>query len=181
MKYESEVKNLLITNAIHLIAKGGFEMATTKELTHCKGNLPNVKMNEVYIYRLFGSKEHLFEAAFVELDEELHDAFWRGYHSIEGDMFENTKDKCLQFFDMAWRFIMKDEERCRCYIRYLYSIYFKGKSLETHKTLFAPIIEALSPLFKEEADVPAILHSVFMMMFDFAIRVYIYVSTTATL
>ena len=56
MKYEAEIKELLIENAIHLIAEGGFEKATTKALTYCGDQLPAVKMNEVYIYRLFGSK-----------------------------------------------------------------------------------------------------------------------------
>lgn len=37
MKREAEIKELLISNAIHLIAEGGFEKATTKELTHCGG------------------------------------------------------------------------------------------------------------------------------------------------
>ena len=65
MKYENEVKELLIHNAIHLIAKGGFENATTKDLALSGGNLPGLKMNEVYIYRLFGSKESVYEAAFL--------------------------------------------------------------------------------------------------------------------
>ena len=51
MRYEAEIKELLIENAIHLIAEGGFEKATTKELTHCGGHLPDFKMNEAYIYR----------------------------------------------------------------------------------------------------------------------------------
>ena len=49
MRYEAEIKELLIENAIHLIAEGGFEKATTKELTHSGGALPDFKMNEVYI------------------------------------------------------------------------------------------------------------------------------------
>ena len=39
MKHEAEIKELLVKNAIHLIAQGGFESATTKELTHCSGSL----------------------------------------------------------------------------------------------------------------------------------------------
>lgn len=50
-------------------------------------------------------------------------------------------------------------------------IYFKGTPLETQK-LFDGRVELLSPLFKKEADVHAILHSVFNALFDFDIRVY---------
>ena len=71
MKNEVVVRELLIANALHLIAEGGFESATTKELTHCGGSLPDFKMNEVYIYRIFGSKEQLYESAFIQLDREL--------------------------------------------------------------------------------------------------------------
>ena len=171
MRYEAEIKELLIENAIHLIAEGGFEKATTKELTHCGGQLPDFKMNEVYIYRFFGSKENLYEAAFVRLDKELFYAFKRGVEIIGG--FENDKkEKLGKFFSMAWQFVLGNEERCRCYVRYYYSIYFKGHSREAHRKLFEGMVNEMTPIFKEKADVEAILHSVFTAMFDFAIRVY---------
>ena len=171
MRYEAEIKELLIENAIHLIAEGGFEKATTKELTHSGGQLPDFKMNEVYIYRFFKSKENLYEAAFVRLDTELFYAFKRGVEIIGG--FENDrKEKLGKFFSMAWQFVLGNEERCRCYVRYYYSIYFKGHSREAHRKLFEGIVSEMTPIFKEEADVEAILHSVFTAMFDFAIRVY---------
>ena len=34
------------------------------------------------------------------------------------------------------------------------------------------MLDSFSPLFKEEAEVYAIMHSVFTMLLDFAIRVY---------
>ncbi|MBR3863363.1 MAG: TetR/AcrR family transcriptional regulator [Clostridia bacterium] len=171
MKYEAEIRELLIKNAIRLIAEGGFEKATTKELTYCSGNLPNVKMNEVYIYRVFGSKENLYAAVFARLDDELFYAFQNAVSAL-GGFHENTKEKLSEFFRAAWRFILGNEDKCRCYVRYYYSIYFKGKSLETHKQRFADMIAEMTPLFKAEADVVSILHSVFTALFDFSIRVY---------
>lgn len=67
---------------------------------------------------------------------------------------------------------MSNEERCRCYVIYYYSNYFKGKSREAHRQLFAGMEEELTPLFKDEADVNSILHSAFTALFDFAIRAY---------
>lgn len=171
MKREAEVREQLIANAIRLIAEGGFEKATTKELTYCGGHLQNVKMNEVYIYRLFGSKERLYEAAFRELDLELFRAFKNGVEHI-GGFGTATKEHFFDFFSRCWKFILGDEEHCRCYVRYYYSIYFKGDSLDAHTKLFREMIAEMSPLFKEEADVASILHSVFTAMLDFAIRVY---------
>ena len=171
MKSENDIKELLIGNAIHLIAKGGFEMATTKELTHCGGSISGVKMNEVYIYRLFGSKEKLYEAAFMRLDRELFYAFQKGIESV-GGFDSNARERLYAFFLQTWQFILGNEERCRCYVRYYYSIYFKGIARESHKMLFKGMIAQLSPFFKADADVESILHSVFTALFDFGIRVY---------
>lgn len=171
MKREAEIKELLINNAIHLIATGGFEKATTKELTHSGGSLPDFKMNEVYIYRIFGSKENLFKSAFERLDHELIYAFQEAMRSV-GEINTLTKENLFKFFLVAWEFILGNEEHCRCYIRYYYSIYFKDLSLEAHQSLFAKIISEMTPMFKEEADVVSILHSVFTSLLDFGIRVY---------
>ena len=171
MKRESEIKELLISNAIHIIAEGGFEKATTKELTHYGGSLPGFKMNEVYIYRIFGSKEQLYEEAFFCLDKELFDAFQNGISTV-GGFDSDLKERMYKFFLRAWRFVLGNEERCRCYVRYYYSIYFKGTSLTVHRKHFMTIVDIMSPLFKDEADVESILHSVFTTMFDFCIRVY---------
>lgn len=171
MKREAEVKELLISNAISLIAEGGFEKATTKELALYGGHLNDLKMNEVYIYRFFGSKEALYEAAFIQLDTELHIAFRNGVEAVGG--FEaDTKDHLYAFFARAWAFILGNEARFRCYVRYYYSIYFKGNVLETHKKLFSKMISEMSSIFKEDADVVSILHSVFTSMLNFAVRVY---------
>ena len=67
---------------------------------------------------------------------------------------------------------MRDEERCRCYVRYYYSVYFAGRSLEAHKCLFKGMITDLVTVFREEADVVSILHSVFTTLLAFCIRVY---------
>jgi AcrR family transcriptional regulator len=171
MKREAEIKELLISNAIHLIAEGGFENATTKSLTYAGGNLKDLQMNEVYIYRFFGGKDQLYESAFLRLDSELFSAFHKGIEVVGG--YEGmTKEKLYEFFLMAWRFILGNEERCRCYVRYYYSIYFKGNSLTAHRKLIKSMVEEMSSMFKEDADVYSILHSVFTALLDFAIRVY---------
>ena len=171
MKRKEEVKELLIANTIRLISEGGFENATTKALTHCEGVSPETKINEVYIYRLFGSKEELYDAAFMCLDNELFIALKNAVESV-GGLECCVEERLYELFLMAWRFMLSDEARCRCYIRYYYSIYFKGKTYEGHKRCFNMMLDSFSPLFKEEAEVYAIMHSVFTMLLDFAIRVY---------
>ena len=171
MKHETEIKDILVSNAIHLIAEGGFEKATTKALTFYGGPMPDFKMNEVYIYRFFGSKERVYEAAFLRLDVELFYVLQSAAKSV-GGLRMADREKFYEFFLGAWRFILQNEERCRCYVRYYYSIYFKDHSSAAHKKLFEEIVSGMTPIFKSEADVSSILHSVFTALLDFAIRVY---------
>lgn len=171
MKGEQSIREVLINNTIRLIAEGGFEKATTKAITYSGGSLSEVKLNEVYIYRLFGSKEHLYAVAFESLDKEfvltLHKCL-AIIKSPEG----SVKERLYEGFLRSWNFILTNESRCRCYVRYYYSVYFRGESLAIHNKIFAEIVDLFSPLFKEEADVKSIMHSVLTTLLDFAIRVY---------
>ena len=154
-----------------MIGECGFEKATTKAIVTSGEDNSNTRINEVYIYRLFGSKEALYESAFVLLDKELITAFKKGALAV-GGFEENTKERLYEFFLRSWQFILGNETRCRCYLRYYYSMYFTERSLESHRKLFEGIISEMRPIFKDEADVASILHGVFTAMFDFAIRVY---------
>ena len=170
MKNEQAVKDILISNTITLIAHGGFEKATTKAITHSKNNPPNIKMNEVYIYRLFGSKEQLYSTAFAVLDGEIFHALRTAVHFDRDE--QDIAAALYEIFLKAWRFVLKNEDRCRCYMRYYYSIYFRDESLREHNELFEGIIQEFAPLFKDEADVKSIMHSVFTTLLDFSVRVY---------
>lgn len=171
MRHEDEVKELLIRNAVRSVAKGGFENATTRELAFSGGALPDLRMNEVYIYRLFGGKEDLYEHAFGSLDREIFSVIKMA--AAQFDSFEqDTREKLLTVFNAAWQLVAGNEDFCRFYVRYYYSAYFKGRPQRDHRQLFDSLIVRLVPLFKEDADVVAILHSVFTATFDFAIRVH---------
>lgn len=171
MKSEQYIREILISNTIRLIAEGGFEKATTKAITYSGGTLSEVKLNEVYIYRLFGSKEHLYATVFESLDKEFVSAMQKCLKSLK-DSEGTVKERLYEVFLMVWEFLLKNEVRCRFYIRYYYSVYFHGESLSNHNRIFAEIVSAFSPLFKEEADVKSIMHSVLTTLLDFAVRVY---------
>ena len=171
MKYETEVRETLITNTIRLIAEGGFEMATTRAIVHSGEAPKDMKLNEVYIYRLFGSKEQVYEEAFRRLDNQLVSALVNCLKSV-GPLESDPRNQLYKVFVRTWRFLLKNEEYCRCYVRYYYSVYFRGDSLLKHRNSFDKIVAAFAPLFKEEADVTSIMHSVLTTLLDFAIRVY---------
>jgi AcrR family transcriptional regulator len=171
MKSEQAIREVFIDNTIRLIGEGGFEKATTKAITFSGEAHPDLKLNEVYIYRLFGSKEALYAKAFERLDVEFVVALRRStaaFHASEGPV----KDRLYELFLRVWNFLLRNEERFRCYIRYYYSVYFREESLLNHNRIFAEIVDTFSPLFKEETDVKSVMHSVFTMMLDFSVRVY---------
>ena len=170
MKGEQAIRELLIDNTIRLIAAGGFEKATTKAITFSGESLPDTKMNEVYIYRLYGSKEQLYAVAFESLDKEFVSALRKCTEILKGE--GTVKERMQKVFLRVWAFLLKNEDRCRCYVRYYYSVYFRGESLSNHNKIFSEIVDNFSPLFKEEADVKSIMHSVLTTILDFAIRVY---------
>lgn len=171
MRRETEIRDLFIENTIRIIAEVGFENATTKALTHYGGDLPGLKMNEAYIYRVFGSKDKLYEATFEKLDNELYIAFMKALEAVIGFNC-NIKDKLNNLFLMCWDFILRNEVRLRCYVRFYYSAYFKGSVAEAHNKLIMGVVNQISPIFKREADVLSILRSVFTALLDFGIRVY---------
>ena len=167
MKYEAEFRKQLMDNATQLVAKGGFEAATTRALTTSSEQ----KINDVYIYRLYGSKDGLFEAVFAALDDELFTAFWKRCQQVH-DIRTNTREKLYEIFVHAWKFLLQNEAKCRYYVRFYYSVYFQGDILTRHRKTFSKLISHFDSLFKEEADTFSIMHSVFSSLLDFAIRVY---------
>ena len=171
MRFEQEIRDTLVNNAIQLIAEGGFEKATTKAITYSGEPSPDITMNEVYIYRLFGGKEGLYETAFAKLDAELLFALSKAVSTAD-DIKIDTKNKLYNIFLRSWRFVLRNEAHCRCYVRYYYSVYFKGSSLEKHHKRFDAVVNSFAPLFIEKADVRSIMHSVLTALLDFAVRVY---------
>ena len=92
MRYEIDIRERLIDNTIHLVAEGGFEKATTRAIASGSPDLlPEVRMNESYIYRLFGGKTQLYDTAFSRLDNQLFTSLHNCVGQI-GDMTDDPKD-----------------------------------------------------------------------------------------
>ena len=171
MKSEQKIRGVLIDNTIRLIAEGGFEKATTRAIAFSGQPLLDIKMNEAYIYRLFGSKEKLYEAAFKYIDGEIAFAFSACFQKIISSK-SDVKTKMQELFFEVWRYMLENESYFRYYTRYYYSAYFDDANLEAHLENYKGITSALTPFFKDDVDVKAIMHSVYSAMLGLAIRVY---------
>ena len=171
MKNESIVKEALIENTTRLIGEGGFEKSTTHAIVHDGASVHGIKLNEVYIYRLFGSKEQLYAEVFAELDTELFAMVSKGL-----DVFENKDvaffDRLRLLFDRIWRFLLGNESKTRCYVRYFYSVYYREKSHRDHRKKLDAAAQRFAPAFVEGCNVRAVIHEAFMTMLDLAIQVH---------
>jgi AcrR family transcriptional regulator len=170
MKNEQLYREVFIGNTIRLVAEGGFEKATTRAIAHSRGNVGNVKMNEVHIYRVFGTKENLFAEVFKLLDSELIFVIRDNLSVFDSD--KEFKEQCRELFHNIWRFLLSEETKCRYFTQYYYSPYFKGTIQTQHRQHYKVLIEKLSDGFKDDADVHSLLHHCITTMLDFAIRVY---------
>ncbi len=170
MKNEEIYRDLFIKNTIRLVAEGGFEMATTRAIAGERREIENVRVNEAHIYRIFGTKAHLFAEVFSLLDCELLAAVGKGLEKF--DMEPDKRKQWEVLFMELWNLLMKDESKCRYYVRYYHSVYFKGEPLRVHSTKFKEFIYDMTPLFVENADVCAILQHVVTVTLNFAVCIY---------
>jgi AcrR family transcriptional regulator len=160
-----DLRQALIDGTIHIIAEYGLDKATTKAISNSTG------INEVYIYRLFESKERLFESAFDYLDNQLLD---KALLHIDVMYMEEIdfETRCRIYFFTLWRFLTGNKDEIITYIRYFYSSYFQRLSAEKHKQRFQPLVERFEEAFIDEADVWMILNHILNVMLDFAIKVH---------
>ena len=145
-------------------------MATTRAIAGDRREINNVRVNEAYIYRIFTTKERLFAEIFSLLDHELLAAIKDGLSE-----FNNEPDKKTQWeilFNRLWTFLLSDEDKCRFYVRYYYSVYLKGESLRAHHSKFRDFVCDLMPYFVENADVCSILQHVVTVVLSFAVCIF---------
>ena len=171
MKNGEIIKEALLNNTIRLIGEGGFEKATTRAIVKDGISVPGINFNEVHIYRLFGSQERLYAEAFSTLDTELFQHLQSVFRDFRGTELAG-KERLRRAFDLVWQFLLDNERRCRCYVRYYYSAYFEGAPLRSHRKMLSEYSALFSVLFKDGSDIVSLVHTTFMTMMDFAIRVY---------
>lgn len=169
MKNEEIYRDLFIKNTIRLVAEGGFEKATTRAIVGDGKSGSIDRVNEAYIYRVFGTKENLFAETFAVLDDELIWAIYDGFAFFDHD--GDFREQCEQLYLRLWRFLLQNEEKLRYYTRYYHSAYFKNDIYERHKKKYDPLVERIAPVFKPRADVWALLHHVISVLLSFAVSV----------
>lgn len=159
------MREMLIESTITVIATEGLDKTTTKAITAGTG------INEAYIYRHFTNKEELLSKAFDKLDAELL-AELMSYVAVMVNDQMDRETRCRMYFAKIWSFLLANKDRCLAFVRYYYSPYLTKYSVESHRQRYVPLIEKISPAFKDEADVWMILNHILNVMLDFAVKVH---------
>lgn len=162
---QDEIRQRLIEGTIHVIARGGLDKASTKQIGIA------TSINEAYIYRCFADKEDMFTKVFDALDEELLATTMQHIELMYISEIE-FELRCRGYFSALWAFLLSNRDKCLAYVQYFYSPYFVKYSVDGHKKRFLPLIEAFRSAFKAEADVWMILNHILNVMLDFAVKVH---------
>ena len=162
---QDETRLRLIEGTIRTIAREGLDKASTKQIGL------TTSINEAYIYRCFEDKEDMFAKTFAFLDEELaHICMAHVSIMYQEDLPFEIRSKL--FFSSAWRFILRNRDRCLAFIRLYYSPYFLKYSVEEHKERYSAFLEKFKVSFREEANVWMILNHILDTMLSFAVKVF---------
>lgn len=162
---QDEICARLIASTIHVVSTEGLDKATTK-LISIRSDI-----NEASIYRVFENKEDLLNKTFASLDSELVAKIMEYIH-IMYDCSLSFEERCRQFFSPVWRFLLSNEEKCRAFIRYYYSPYFKKYSLEAHRIKYIPVVKKFEDAFRAESNIWMLLNHILNVMLDFAVKVF---------
>lgn len=163
MKTE-DMRISLIKSTIHTVSNLGIDRATTKLLAG------NANLNEVYIYRIFGGKEELFEETFTYIDKQFASHLVQCFNGVER-VTPPIKDSFRSFFSKIWAFALTDKERCSYFIRYYYSRYYTKGFSDERKALYERVINIASTLFKPDTNVWWLFNYMLDIIFSSAVKV----------
>lgn len=161
----TNVRDELIRQTISVVATKGMDKTTTKAIVE------GTDINEAYIYRCFSDKEELLAKAFSELDCEL---VGKCKQCVEALYIKglSREERCQLFFLGVWRFMLECPERCKAYLHYYYSPYFRRLSAGEHHERFLPLVNVFRKMFREKANVWMLTSHMLNVMLDFALKVF---------
>ena len=162
---QDEMRLALLDSTVRIIAKDGLDKATTRSIAQA------AQLNEAYIYRFFNDKEYLFKEAFTMLDNELISKILLHLPIMSANELD-FETRCRALFFACWKFILSNQEKCLCFIRYYFSPYFKKYSFDAHQARYKKVVEIMTPAFRPKANVWMLLNHILNTMLNFATKVF---------
>ena len=166
MKGPKGMKQKLLESTIKVIGNNGIEKATTKAI--CK----DAELNEVYIYRLYGSKEQLFIDVYSFLDEEFVNSLLKNFDILVDDSLDNNT-KWKKYVYEILEFILGNYDKAMTYIYYYYSKYYSSYPVAKRAVRYKKAYEKFGGLIlKEDVNIGELFSQLLDIVFTSVLKVF---------
>ena len=164
MALRENYRERLLDAAVRVVARDGLDHATTKSIA---GELP---CNEVYIYRNFGSKEALLQAAFNRADIGFVQNVLK-HIDVMDEADRPLEERCHALWDPVWTFSVGRPDIIRFYLRYYYSAQYLTSAHELHHRNYQQLQARLNRYFISEHDCWLLMAHIFETILSFVSHV----------
>ena len=164
MALKENYRELLLDAVVRVAARDGLDRTTTKLIA------AEVPCNEVYIYRNFGSKDALLQAAFIRTDLRFVQTVLKNMDvmDVPGQPLEQ---RCRALWEPVWRFCLAQPDDIRFYLRYYYSAQFLVSAHELHHRNYQQLQACLSRYFVSAHDSWLLMAHIFETILSFVSHV----------
>ena len=149
MALRENYRELLQDAAVLVVARDGLDHATTKSIAG------EVACNEVYIYRNFGSKEGLLQAAFNRADIAFVQNVLK-HIDVMDEADRSLEERCHALWDPVWAFCVGKPDIVQFYLRYYYCAQYLTSAHELHHRNYQQLQVRLS--FRSSGSAPCACH-----------------------
>ena len=164
MALKENYRELLIDAVVRVAAREGLDRTTTKLIA------AEVPCNEVYIYRNFGSKDALLQAAFSRTDLRFVQTVLKNLDVMDAPG-QPLEQRCRALWEPVWRFCLAQPDDIRFYLRYYYSAQFLASAHELHHRNYQQLQARLSRYFISSHDSWLLMAHIFETILSFVSHV----------
>ena len=126
--------------------------------------------NEVYIYRNFGSKEGLLQAAFDRADIHFIQMVIKHLDVLD-DRSMTLEQRCHALWQPVWAFCLSGPDIIRFYLRYYYSAQYLTSARALHHRNYQQLQARLNRYFISEHDCWLLMAHIFETILSFVSHV----------
>ena len=141
MALRENYRELLLEAAVLVVSRDGLDHATTKAIAK------EAACNEVYIYRNFGSKEGLLQAAFDRADIHFIQMVIKHLDVLD-DRSMTLEQRCHALWQPVWAFCLSGPDIIRFYLRYYYSAQYLTSARALHHRNYQQLQARLNRYFR---------------------------------
>lgn len=161
---QNRIRNALMDGAIKVVARDGLEKITTRSIAS------ECDLHDAYIYRYFIDKEDLLMKTFIREDKAMTARIKENLEN--SDLKGKSIEEVLRAVVMPiWEFLMENEDVCKFYVRYYYSIHFEKDAIEEFREDNRTLHAAFEELFPKGADLELMFHYHMDTLLNIAMKV----------